>query len=117
MQRLPFVFTCKPEQKTAGLQALRNLQDAIKTDLNALGADNVSIWGIQDFLFCYGEYPDDVSAQRSGSHLRHRVGNADCRHSVQRCCNLPVYRIPEKTDHSHGTHRAFEYNLILERRL
>ena len=62
MQRLPFVFTCKPEQKTAGLQALRTMQDAIKTDLNALGADNVSIWGIQDFLFCYGEYPDDVSA-------------------------------------------------------
>lgn len=60
MQRLPFVLLCKSQQKTAGLNALCSIQAIIRKNLNVLGADNVSIWGIQDFLFCYGEYPDDI---------------------------------------------------------
>ena len=58
MNRLPFVVTCKPGQKAAGIAALRTLWTDIRDTLTALGASNVSVWGIADFLFCYGEYPD-----------------------------------------------------------
>lgn len=60
MQRLPFVLLCKPGQKESGLNALCSIQANIRKNLNVLEANNVSIWGIQDFLFCYGEYPDDI---------------------------------------------------------
>ena len=58
MKRLPFVLTCKPGQKAAGIDALLNIWGNIKKVLDAQGAENVSIWGIEDFLFCYGEYPE-----------------------------------------------------------
>lgn len=61
MKRLPFVLKFKPGRRTAGLQALSTMEQHIKDTLDAMGANNVSIWGIQDFLFCYGEYPDNVS--------------------------------------------------------
>ena len=61
MKRMPFVYQCKPGQKAAAIQALHSLWEEKKTALFELGADNVSVWGIQDFLLCYGEYPDAVS--------------------------------------------------------
>lgn len=61
MQRLPFVVKCKPGCKQAAVDTLLNLWKKIKKELDANGADNVSVWGIEDFLFCYGEYPDDFS--------------------------------------------------------
>lgn len=61
MQRLPFVLLCKPGQKTSGINTLFGKQACIRKKLKDIEADNVSVWGIQDFLFCYGEYPDDVS--------------------------------------------------------
>lgn len=59
MKRLPFVVTYKPGQKEAALLALHHIWSDVKEALTALGAENLSVWGIEDFLFCYGEYPDD----------------------------------------------------------
>lgn len=61
MQRLPFVLKFKPSKKEEGLNALQNLFGDVKKALDELGVSNFSIWGIQDFLFCYGEYPNCVS--------------------------------------------------------
>ena len=61
MQRLPFVLKFKAGKKEAGLEAVRAAWGDIKPVLDAMGVDNFSVWSIQDFLFCYGEYPDCVS--------------------------------------------------------
>ena len=61
MKPMPFVLKLKPGQKNAGIDALRGLWTEIKQTLDSRGAENVSIWGIADFLFCYGEYPDDFT--------------------------------------------------------
>lgn len=60
MKRLPFVFRCNSNQKEAGVEALKENWETIKAALGELGGDNVSVWGISDFLLCYGEYPDTV---------------------------------------------------------
>ena len=62
MQRLPFVLKFKPGMKEEGIQALKGVWGDVKTALDRMGADNFSVWGIQDFLFCYGEYPDSIEA-------------------------------------------------------
>ena len=54
MKRLPFVLTVAPEGKEEDLSQLWIL-------LKDKGADNFSVWRIREFLFCYGEYPDEVS--------------------------------------------------------
>lgn len=59
MKRFPFVLQCKPGQKSAGQDALRAMWNDIKEVLDLQGARNVSLWSIQDFVFCYGEYPDN----------------------------------------------------------
>ena len=61
MNRMPFVMKWKPGQKDAGICALQSVWGEIKEALNARGAANVSVWGIEDFVFCYGEYPDHFS--------------------------------------------------------
>ena len=61
MKRIPFVIKFKPGQKKAGTEALSNTWGEIKSVLDAQGADNVSVWGIEEFLFCYGEYPEGFS--------------------------------------------------------
>lgn len=61
MKRLPFVLKFKPDQKESGIKALQNIWGDIKKVLDTHGADNCSVWGIQDFLFCYGEYEDNIS--------------------------------------------------------
>ena len=65
MKRLPFVVICKPGLKAAGIAALHSIWSDIKTVLTAQGAANVSIWGIGDFLFCYGEYPENFTLPSS----------------------------------------------------
>ena len=52
MKRLPFVLTAAPgADVTAGATKAAAL--AVK-----MGGGNVSVWGIREFLFCYGEYPE-----------------------------------------------------------
>ena len=54
MKRLPFVLTAAPgADVTAGATKAAAL--AAK-----MGGGNVSVWGIREFLFCYGEYPEDT---------------------------------------------------------
>lgn len=59
MKRLPFVLKLKPGKKTEGISAFKNAWSSIKNVLDAQGVGNFSVWGIKDFLFCYGEYPDN----------------------------------------------------------
>ncbi len=61
MQRMPFVLKFKTGMKAEGLKALEGVWGGVRKTLDDLGVSNFSIWGIQDFLFCYGEYPDYVS--------------------------------------------------------
>ena len=64
MQRLPYVLKFKPGCKEAGLSAIRGLWNEARGILCSLSAQNVSVWSIQDFLFVYGEYPDDMRPLR-----------------------------------------------------
>lgn len=52
LKRLPFVLRLKPNAHPDF--------GALRPALAALRAENFSIWRIQDFLFCYGEYPDST---------------------------------------------------------
>lgn len=61
MKRLPFVLRYKPGKKEAGLNAIHSVWEEIKKVLDRQGVNNFSIWGIEDFLFCYGEYPEGIS--------------------------------------------------------
>ena len=54
MKRLPFVLRLRENAKPDF--------ECLRPALNALQAENFSVWQIQDFLFFYGEYPDTVSA-------------------------------------------------------
>ena len=60
MQRLPFVMKIAPERRAEVIAALRGSWGEIDAALRRAGAENFSVWSIQDFLFCYGEYPDGV---------------------------------------------------------
>lgn len=61
MKRIPFVIKFKPDQKEVGTEVLRHMWSEIKSVLDIRGAENVSVWRIEDFLFCYGEYPEEFS--------------------------------------------------------
>lgn len=54
MKRLPFVLTVSQEGKEAELKPVWQM-------LEDVGASNFSVWRIREFLFCYGEYPDETS--------------------------------------------------------
>ena len=59
MKRLPFVLTVSQEGKELELKPVwRMLED--------MGAGNFSVWRIREFLFCYGEYPDEASIPAEG---------------------------------------------------
>lgn len=62
MKRLPFVLKLKPRKKAEGIEALKKAWGDIRNILDAQDVDNFSVWGIHDFLFCYGEYPDNDTA-------------------------------------------------------
>ena len=61
MMRMPFVLKYKAGMKEEGAKALKDVWGDIKKVLDQQGVKNFSIWGIQDFLFCYGEFPDYIS--------------------------------------------------------
>ena len=52
MKRLPFVLTAAPGADIAAAVA----QAAAVA--GRMGGENVSVWGIREFLFCYGEFHD-----------------------------------------------------------
>lgn len=58
MKRMPFVMKLNPGMKQDGIAAIQGAWDEIKAVLAEQKADNFSVWGIEDFLLCYGEYPD-----------------------------------------------------------
>lgn len=51
MKRLPFVLSVAPEGAEARLTEVWKM-------LEETGAENLSVWRICGFLFCYAEYPD-----------------------------------------------------------
>ena len=59
MKRSPFVLKLKAGKKSEGINAVKGIFPEIKKMLDEKGVDNFSVWNIEDFLFCYGEYNDE----------------------------------------------------------
>ncbi len=69
MKRNPFVLRFKDGKKEEGLAVISGFWNECKGALKRAGIENFSIWSIEDFLFCYGEFPDEVKlspADQSG---------------------------------------------------
>lgn len=69
MKRNPFVLRFKGGKKEEGLAVISGFWNECKGALKRAGIENFSIWSIEDFLFCYGEFPDEVKlspADQSG---------------------------------------------------
>ena len=69
MKRNPFVLRFKDGKKEEGLAVISGFWNECKGALKRAGIENFSIWSIEDFLFCYGEFPDEVklpSADQAG---------------------------------------------------
>ncbi len=69
MKRNPFVLRFKDGKKEEGLAVISGFWNECRGALKRAGIENFSIWSIEDFLFCYGEFPDDVklpSADQAG---------------------------------------------------
>ncbi len=60
MRRNPFVLRFKDGKKEEGLAVISGFWNECKGALKRAGIENFSIWSIEDFLFCYGEFPDEV---------------------------------------------------------
>ncbi len=60
MKRNPFVLRFKDGKKEEGLAVISGFWNECKGALKRAGVENFSIWSIQDFLLCYGEFPDEV---------------------------------------------------------
>jgi len=60
MKRRPFVLKFIPGKKEEALTAVNGFFGETRALLNDAGIRNFSIWTIGDFLFCYGEYPDQL---------------------------------------------------------
>ena len=76
MKRLPFVLKFKPGCKETGLVTLSGLWNEVKRALDKLGVHNFSVWSIQDFLFCYGEFPDELTPSASDTAAAEAWENA-----------------------------------------
>ena len=69
MKRNPFVLRFKDGKKEEGLTVISGFWNECRGALKRAGIENFSIWSIEDFLFCYGEFPDEVklpSADQAG---------------------------------------------------
>ena len=67
MERLPFVLRFGQENAPKALSDAQ--REALTQTLCAAGADNFSIWQIEDFWFCYGEYTAQTGAQAAAQTL------------------------------------------------
>lgn len=64
MNRVAFVLRVAPENKAAFLNEGKALWGEITAALDDLGMTNFSVWSICDFMFCYGEAPDETAPDR-----------------------------------------------------
>ena len=53
MIRSPFVLKLKEGKKAEGIAAMKGAFSDIKNMLDQKGVGNFSVWGIENFLFCY----------------------------------------------------------------
>lgn len=65
MKRNPFVLRFKDGKKEEGLAVISGFWNECKGALKRAGIENFSIWSIEDFLFCYGEFPDEEKLSRA----------------------------------------------------
>ena len=65
MKRNPFVLRFKDGKKEEGLAVISGFWNECRGALKRAGIENFSIWSIEDFLFCYGEFPDEVKLSRA----------------------------------------------------
>ena len=64
MNRVAFVLRVKPGKKEAFLAEGAQLWGEAEKALDGIEMTNFSVWSICDFLFCYGETPDGVPAEK-----------------------------------------------------
>ena len=67
MERLPFVL--RFGQETAQKPLSDAERETLLQTLAAAGAENFSIWQIEDFWFCYGEYSELRGAEAAAQAL------------------------------------------------
>lgn len=65
MKRDPFVLKFKPGKKDEALAVISGFWNEARAAVKRCGVDNFSMWTISDFLFCYGEYPDELTISRA----------------------------------------------------
>jgi len=69
MKRIPFVLKFYDNMKTQGIIQILNNLSQFSMLLDHSGIKNFSIWSIQDFLFCYGEYPDEYAVSSNNEKV------------------------------------------------
>ena len=69
MIRSPFVLKLKEGKKAEGIAAMKGAFSDIKNMLDQKGVGNFSVWGIENFLFCYGEYPDECTVSAVAENI------------------------------------------------
>ncbi len=75
MKRSPFVLKLKEGKKAEGKELVKSIQTDIKNLLDKNGVCNFSVWGIADFLFCYGEYPDEATAVSVSGNIEKQLSD------------------------------------------
>ena len=108
MERLPFVL--RFGQETAQKPLSDAERETLLQTLAAAGAENFSIWQIEDFWFCYGEYSElrgaEAAAQAlcavAGAELFAAPGTLPL---MYHCIGLV------RADKSHIRHRVFSTRL------
>ena len=61
MKRLPFVYKLDEGKKEAALTAISGFKNELHSVVKAAGIENFSIWTVDNFLFVYGEFPDEFA--------------------------------------------------------
>ena len=64
MKRLPFVLRFRPGKREEGRTFLQANWARAREELAPLGAGNLSVWGVEDFALCYGEYADETTPEQ-----------------------------------------------------
>ena len=83
MKRMPFVLRIRAGRREEGRAFIRENWARAKELLAPLGAGNLSAWGVEDFVLCYGEYPDATAPEQ----LQAVIGQA-MREGLNAYCEL-----------------------------
>ena len=61
MERIAFALKILPGKTDRANELLAKMADRVRGDVEAAGIRNFSVWGVEDMVYGYGEYPDGFS--------------------------------------------------------